>query len=65
MSSLSTDTSKMIFEVEPFSPNIGLQSRANTQNEGIKDHGIGAAKDTEMKETENTINSIPSVTPWC
>jgi hypothetical protein len=55
----------LIFEVEPFSPNIGLQSRANTQNEGIKDHGIGAAKDTEMKETENTINSIPSVTPWC
>jgi hypothetical protein len=55
----------LIFEVEPFSPNIGLLSRANTQNEGIKDHGIGVMKDTEMKEAENTIDSIPSVTPWC
>ena len=51
---------QLLFEVEPFSPNIGLRSRVTTQNEGIKDHGFGAAKDTEMKEAENTTASISS-----
>ena len=49
---------QLVFEVEPYSPNVGLWSKGTTQNEGNKDHGNGAAKDTEPKETENNINSI-------
>jgi hypothetical protein len=51
---------QLLFEVEPFSPNIGLRSRAIAGNDGIKDHGFWAAKDTEMKEAQNTIESILS-----
>jgi hypothetical protein len=31
-----------------------------TQGKGIKDHGLGAAKDTQMKEADNTASSFPS-----
>jgi hypothetical protein len=41
-------------------PNIGLRSKGTTQNEGNKDHGNGAAKDTKMKEAENNRDSILS-----
>jgi hypothetical protein len=45
---------QMIFEVEPYVPNIGLRNIWNIQNDGNEDHGNGAAKDTEMKEAQNT-----------
>jgi hypothetical protein len=45
---------QLIFEVEPYLPNIGLQNIWNIQNDGNEDHGNGAVKDTEMKETQNT-----------
>jgi hypothetical protein len=51
---------QLTFEVEPFSPNIGLWNRTCTQGKGIKDHGLGTAKDTEMKEADNTAFSFPS-----
>jgi hypothetical protein len=44
---------QLIFEVEPFPPNIALQNVWNLHNDGNKDHGNGAAKDTEMKEAQN------------
>ena len=44
---------QLIFEVEPYLPNIGPRSIWNTQNGGNEDHGNGAAKDTEMRETQN------------
>ena len=48
---------QLIFEVEPYLPNIGLRSKWTTQNEGNKDHGNGATRDTEMKEAENNKNT--------
>jgi hypothetical protein len=45
---------QLIFEVEPYLPNIGLRSIWNIQNDGNEDHGNGATKDTEMKEAQNT-----------
>jgi hypothetical protein len=50
---------ELVFEVEPYSPNIGLRSKGTTQNEGSKDHGNGAVKDTEMEEAENNIVKGP------
>jgi len=47
----------MVFEVEPYLPNIGLQSKWTSQNEGNEDHGNGAAKDTEIKEAKNNRNT--------
>jgi hypothetical protein len=38
---------QLIFEVEPYLPNIGLRSIWNTQNDGNEDHGNGATKDTQ------------------
>jgi hypothetical protein len=45
---------QLIFEVEPYLPNIGLWNIWNIQNDGNEDHGNGAVKDTEMKEAQNT-----------
>ena len=45
---------QLIFEVEPYVPNIGLRNIWNIQNDGNEDHGNGATKDTEMKEAQNT-----------
>ena len=45
---------QLIFEVEPYLLNIGLRNIWNIQNDGNEDHGNGAAKDTEMKEAQNT-----------
>ena len=44
---------QLIFEVEPYLPNIGLRRIWNTQNDGNEDHGNGATQDTEMRETQN------------
>jgi hypothetical protein len=44
---------QLIFQVEPYLPNVGLHSIWNNQNGGNEDHGNGAVKDTEMKETKN------------
>ena len=44
---------QLIFEVEPFLPNIGLRRIWNSHNNGSEDHGNGAAKDTEMREAQN------------
>lgn len=41
------------FEVEPFSPNIGLRNLWKTQNNENEDHGNGAKKDTEMEEAQS------------
>jgi hypothetical protein len=45
---------QLIFEVEPYLPNIGLQSIWNTQNAGNEDLENGAGEDTEMRETQNS-----------
>jgi hypothetical protein len=49
---------QLLFEVEPFTPNIGLRNLWNPQNDGNEDHGNGAAKDTEMKEAPNNEGSV-------
>ena len=48
----------MIFEVEPFSPNIGPRNMWNIQNDRNEGHGNGAAKDTEMKEAQNNGGTV-------
>jgi len=50
----------LIFEVEPYLPNIGLRSIWNTQNAGNEDLRNGAAKDTEMRETQNNGGNVIS-----
>jgi len=50
----------LIFEVEPYLPNIGLRSIWNTQNAGNEDLGNGAAKETEMRETQNNGGNVIS-----
>jgi hypothetical protein len=40
---------QMIFEVEPYVPNIGLWNIWNIQNDGNEDPDNGVAKDTEME----------------
>jgi hypothetical protein len=44
---------QLIFQVEPYLPNVGLRNIWNNQNGGNEDHGNGTPKDTEMKETKN------------
>ena len=44
---------QLLFEVEPYLPNIGLRSIWNTKNNGNDDHGSGAPKDSEMEEAQN------------
>jgi hypothetical protein len=51
---------RLIFEVEPYLPNIGLRSIWNTQNNGNEDHGNGATKDAEMRETPNNGDNVIS-----
>ena len=48
------NTFQLILEVEPYLPNIGLRNIWNIQNDGNEDHRNGAAKDTVMKEAQNT-----------
>jgi hypothetical protein len=51
---------QLLFEIEPFLPNIGLRNIWSTQINGSEDHGNGAAKDTEMREAQNNLeNNIP------
>ena len=50
----------LIFEVEPYLPNIGLRSIWNTRNAGNEDLGNGAAKETEMRETQNNGGNVIS-----
>ncbi|CAL4969475.1 unnamed protein product [Urochloa decumbens] len=44
---------QLIFEVEPFQPNIGLIGRKTTANSNNDDKGNGAKKDSVMKEKDN------------
>ena len=41
---------QLIFQVEPYLPNVGLRSIQNNQSGGNEDYGNGAAKDAEMRE---------------
>jgi len=50
----------LLFEVEPYLPNIGLRSIWNTKNNGNDDHGSGAPKDSEMEEAQNHGKAINS-----
>jgi hypothetical protein len=45
---------QLSFEVEPFAPNFGLTNLWKLQKDGNEDQGNGAAKDTEMKEAQNS-----------
>ena len=51
---------QLIFQVEPYLPNIGLQSIWSTQDDGNGDHANGAAKDTEMREPPNNAGNLTS-----
>ncbi|CAD6247490.1 unnamed protein product [Miscanthus lutarioriparius] len=44
---------QLLFEVEPYLPNIRFRSIWNTKNNGNEDHGSGAPKDSEMEEAQN------------
>jgi len=51
---------QLIFQVEPYLPNIGLRSIWSTQDDGNGDHANGAAKDTEMREPQNNGGNLTS-----
>jgi hypothetical protein len=50
----------LLFEVEPYLPNIGLRNIWKTENNGNEDHGSGAPKDSEMEEAQNHGKAINS-----
>ena len=50
----------MLFEVEPYLPNIELRSIWNTKNNGNDDHGSGSPNDSEMEEAQNHGKAINS-----